>query len=468
VVSSHEDLTAKFLLKHLKYIQVEMLLRRKLLLLGIVLFVLLCSCLVASVDASSTWNKTYGGIGNDSARSLVATSDGGYAIAGVTDSFGAGSTDFWLVKTDANGVMEWNRTYGGTAEDEASSLVTTSDGGYAIAGTTDSFGAGEYNFWLVKTDALGNTQWNKTYGEANYGTYPSAASAQAVVTTSDGGYAIAGWKNYFIEEFKGMPLSVYFDSWLVKTDAFGEMQWNRTYGFELGNDYAYSLVATSDGGYAIAGSVASGAGDFWLVKTDANGVMEWNRTYGKEYTDCAFSLIRTSDGGYALAGGIDSVLNGGWDFWLVKTDAFGNMQWNQTYGGINVAMDWAWSLAATSDGGYAIAGITYSFGGGSGDVLLVKTDTLGNMEWNKTYGGGGYEEAYSVIATSDGGCAIAGCTSSFGVGGTDLWLVKADENGVIPEYSSWLVPSLVLTATAFIIINKKRLLHKRSKQPFPM
>jgi hypothetical protein len=250
--------------------------------------------------------------------------------------------------------------------------------------------------------------------------------------------------------------------------------WNETYG-GAGNDSARSLVETPDGGYAIAGwkKLSGGAffsfnyADFWLVKTDSLGNMQWNKTYDgtSGYDDCAYSLVETPDGGYALAGGIDSLLTGGWDFWLVKTDPFGNMEWNQTYGGIGVAMDWAWSLAATSDGGYVLAGITYSFGVPGANFYLVKTDTLGNMEWNKAYGGDLYEEAFSVIATSDGGYAVAGCANSFGAGGNDFWLAKADELGVIPEFSSWLVPALVLTATAFIIINKIRLFHKTSLKP---
>jgi hypothetical protein len=260
----------------------------------------------------------------------------------------------------------------------------------------------------------------------------------------------------------GLVLSALLCFSLVSS-AKASSNWNKTYG-GTGNDSARSLVATSDGGYAIAGATDSfGAGnaDFWLVKTDANGVMEWNRTYGGDahMNDCAYSLIATSDGGYAIAGELGDI-SGASDFWLVKTDAFGNMQWNQTYGELYVFMEAAYSLAATSDGGYVMAGTN-----GRNKLMMVKTDALGNMEWNKTYGEGPYEAPYSLVATSDGGCAIAGCISSLGAGGTDFWLVKADENGIIPEYSSWLVPALVLTAGAFIIINKKRLLNKHSQRP---
>jgi len=331
-------------------------LRRKILLVGMVLFVLLFCSLVVSVDAALMWSQTYGGTGYETAYSLVATSDGGYALAGETSSFGAEKGDFWLVKTDAFGNKEWNQTYGGTGRDWASSLVATSDGGYAIAGT---------------------------------------------------------WKNY--------------------------------------DDTVPSFEPVLDG-------------DFWLVKTDANGVMEWNRTYGGTGNDEAYSLVATSDGGYALAGTwnhTDSPY--GDEFWLIKTDAFGNMLWNTTYGA-TWGIERAYALVATADDGYAIAGYTTSFGGGSSDFWLIKTNASGQVAWNQTYGGLGSQNAYSVIQTSNGGYALTGYIDS-GAAGYDFWLVKTDEFGVVPEYSSWLIPALVLTATAFILINKKRLLRARSQRP---
>jgi hypothetical protein len=399
-----------------------MLLRRKLLLSGIVLFVLLCSSLVVSVDASSGWSQTYGGTGDDVAYSLIATADGGYALAGGP----------LFVKTDALGNARWNRTYDGSVQ----SLIATSDGGYAIGGYTSSSGAGYTDFWLAKTDASGNMQWNRTYGGA------LMDDAYSLVATSDGGYALAGetWSFGAGEN----------DFWLVKTDAMGNMEWNRTYG-GTGDDVAYSLVATSDGGYAIAGEQLSfGSSGAWLVKTDSSGNMQWNITYGGE-VDSFTSVVKTSDGGCALTGT---------GFWLVKIDALGNIQWNKTYVGTRIST--ANSLVATSDGGYAIAGTTGVWGQGwGGDFWLVKTDSFGNLQWNQTYGGTGNEWLYSLIATSDGGYAMAGWTESFGAGGKDMWLVKTNGNGFIPEYSSWVIPLLMLAVTASILINKKRLPLKR-------
>ncbi len=427
------------------------------------LSVLVCSSLIPSAKAASMWNSTYGGVGEDVAFSLVEVSDGGYAIAGVTTSFGVGAGDiaggdFWLVKTDVFGSIEWNRTYGELGFDVACSVISTLDGGFALAGSKGLWNdTGDGDFWLVKTDALGNMEWNRTYaGKEGDMTVLLAGSddiACSVIATSDGGYALAGTTNADFKSF--YPMNT--DFWLVKTDALGNMEWNKTYGGNV-SDEAYSLVATSDGGYAIAGVTASfGAGyrDFWLVKTDANGNMLWNRTYGGSDWDWAWSLVATSDGGYALAGYSNIS-----DFWLVKTDAFGNMLWNRTY---DRSWDGAYSLVATLDGGYAVAGNTVSPAGNY--FWLIKTDALGNEEWNQTYegsslGDGWWDWACSLVATLDGGYAIASYVASDV--SVDIRFVKTDEFGVVPEYSSWLVPALVLTATAFIILNKKRLRRKSS------
>jgi len=359
--------------------------------------------------AATDWNKTYGGTNRDQAHALVQTSDGGYAIAGNTLSFGAGYWDSWLVKTDSAGNAQWNKTYGGTSEDWADALVQTSDGGYAIAGYTLSYG-GVADFWLVKTDASGNAQWNKTYG----GT--SEDWAHALVQTSDGGYAIAGDTHSF-----GAGGN---DAWLVKTDTNGTVQWNKTYG-GTGNDGAYALVQTADGGYAIAGlsdSFGAGNDDFWLVRVDAAGNMIWDQTYGGTSDDWAYALVQTGDGGYGLAGYTTSFGAGYSDFWLIKTDANGNEGWNQTYGG--TSSDRAYALDETSDGGYALTGYTASFGAGGYDFWLVKVDAAGNMQWNNTYGGLSDDAAYALVQISGGGYALAGGTQSFGAGIDDFWLVK--------------------------------------------
>jgi hypothetical protein len=427
----------------LKDIHGETLLRRKLILSSTVLSVLLISSLVVLAEADSVmWYETYGGTRNDVASSLVETSDGGYAIIGYTESFGAIEYDFLLVKTDGYGHIEWNKIYGGAEIDFGLSIVETSDGGYAIAGSTSSFGIDNSDFWLIKTDGTGNVEWNRTYGGTEW------EYAYSLVATPDGGYAIAG------------------GSLLVKTDEFGNVEWNQTF-----SGSAHSLVVTSDGGYALVGDIIIIPEDCmdprwipydcWLAKTDASGNLEWNQTYAEADDDRAWSLVETSDGGYAVGGSTSSFGAGGYDFWLIKTDSCGNVEWNQTYGGANE--DFAHCLVKTPDGGYALTGYTKSFGAGDRDFWLVKTDGFGSIEWDQTYGGTAEDMANSMIATSDGGYAIAGGTYSFGVEGGNFWLLKSDESGIIPECSSWIAPSL-LFIVIIVLISKRRLLHPRSQE----
>jgi hypothetical protein len=203
--------------------------------------------------------------------------------------------------------------------------------------------------------------------------------------------------------------------------------WAQNYG-EGEDDIARTLIQTSDGGYAFGGETASyGAGysDFWLVKTDSNGITQWNRTYGGENYDDAFALIQTPDSGYALAGGTDSYGAGGIDSWLVKTDSNGITQWIRTYGGAE--RDAAHALLQTTDGGYALAGWTESYGAGSADCWLVKTDSNGRSQWNQTYGGKDYDYAFALIQTTDENYVLAGATTSYGARGYDSWLVKMEE-----------------------------------------
>ena len=401
------------------------------------------------VHAAAMWNQTYGGPDDDYGYSVVETSDGGYAIAGETLSFGAGSSDVWLVKINATGHMEWNQTYGGPSLDTVLSVLETSDGGYMVAGYTVSFGAGGADVWLIKTNATGTVQWNQTYGG------PNNDVGWSVVETGDGGYAIAGRTDSY-----GAGGA---DFWLIKTNATGTVQWNQTYGGP-DDDQGVSMVETSDGGYTIIGytySFGAGGHDIWLVKTNATGTVQWNQTYGGLGDDYGRSVAQTSDGGYMVASFTDSFGAGGYDFWLVRTDAAGMVQWNQTYGG--TGDDVVRSVIKTSDEGYAIAGVTDSYGDGRGDVWLVKIDAAGMVQWNQTYGGPSGDEGSFVVETVDGGYAIVGFTWSYGAGLADTWLIKTDEDGIVPE-AAWIILPLLVVATVSILISKKKLLRKRSKE----
>jgi predicted secreted protein len=397
------------------------------------LFSFACSIAVCPCASAATmWDKTYGGTGDDTGTGdTVQTSDGGYAISGDTNSSGAGGLDFWLIKADAAGNMLWNKTYGGALDEVTGGMCQISDGGYAIAGYTTSFGAGGQDFYLVRTDADGRAYWARTYGGAG------DEYAMTVVQTFDGGYAMVGFTDSFGAGGQ--------DFYLVKTDASGNMQWNKTYGGN-GTDYGYTVVQTSDGGYALAGQTTSfGAGsqDFWLIKTDANGNMQWNKTYGDTGIDAAQNMVKSSDGGYAIVGYTTSF--GGYKVYLVKTDASGNIQWNKTYATTSVEI--GIHGIQTADGGYAMVGWNYVNGQ---DFILIKTDASGNIQWNMTYGETGIENGYALLQASDGGYVLTGNTNSFGAGGTDIWLVKTDEFGVVPE--GLTIGVMLLLSTIAVIV----------------
>ncbi len=377
-----------------------------------VLFALL---LVSFGQAQQRWTKTYGGTYDDYGYSVQQDSDSGYVITGYTTSFGAGYADVYLVKTDASGDTLWTRTFGGTQGDDGYSVKQTSDGGYIIAGLTYSFGAGGSDVYLIKTNASGDTLWTRTYG----GTGIDAS--YCVQQTSDGGYIVAGQTNSFGADSQNV--------YLIKTNAAGDTLWTRTYGGN-GNDWAYSVQQTSDSGYIIAGTTSSFGAHrekVYLIKANASGDTLWTRTYGGTNNDYGYSVQQTSDGGYIVAGQTYSFGAGGLDVYLIKTNAHGDTLWTRTYGG--TGDDHGFSVQQTSDGGYIIVGFTTSFGAGGEDVYLIGTNASGDTLWTRTFGGTQDEEARSVRQTLDGGYVIAAYTGSFGAGGKDVYVIKTDASG---------------------------------------
>jgi hypothetical protein len=372
--------------------------------------------IIPATSPSPHFCKAIGGKNDDDGNSLIQTSDGGYLIAGYTESFGEGEADVYVVKLDAKGNLQWTRTIGGPGYEIGYSLIQTSDGGYAIAGESSSFGAGEADVYVIKLDANGNLQWTKTIGG------PASEVGSSLIQTSDGGYVIAGFTNSF-----GAGEA---DVYVVKLDASGNLQWTKTIGGPKG-DWGFSLIQTSDGGYAIAGATQSfGAGewDVYVVNLDAKGNLQWTKSIGGPAGEIGFSLIQTSDGGYAITGATTSFGAGGTDVYVVKLDAKGNLQWTKTIGG--PADEIGFSLIQTSDGGYAITGATTSFGAGGTDVYVIKLDANGKPQWTKTIGAKNEKLVNSsIIQTSDGSYVIAGTTRSFGPGGRDVYVVKLDKNG---------------------------------------
>ena len=310
------------------------------------------------------WTRTYGGSEIDQACCVQQTMDEGYIIAGETRSFGLGSIDVWLIKTDLFGDTLWTRTFGGGSGDGARFVRQTLDGGYIIAAWTNSFSAGYLDIWLIKTDSKGDTLWTKTFGGTGID------DASSVQQTLDEGYIIAGGTESFS--------SSSFDVWLIKTNSFGDTLWTKTYGGVAGEGAA-AVQQTSDDGYILAGvttSFGSGLADVWLIKTNSFGDTVWTKSYGGSNDDGAWSVQQTLDGGYIIAGATSSFSAGYDDVWLIKTNSFGDTLWTRTYGGIGG--DRASCVEQTLDDGYILVGVTSSFGSGLSDIWLIKTDGMGN------------------------------------------------------------------------------------------
>ena len=400
-----------------------------------ILLILLC---LPMIGFGQGWEKTFGGLASDYGYSVEQTNDGGYIITGFTASFGNGDEDVYLIKTDANGIEQWNKTYGGTSIDFGNFVHQTIDGGYIIVGHSESYGNGR-EIYLIKTDANGIEQWNNTFGLTGY------QMGLCVQQTSDGGFIISG--TTALPDVAGPS-----DALLIKTDGNGTVQWSNTFG-GVENEGSYSVQQTTDGGYIITGftySFGNGGADVYLLKTDGNGIEQWNKTFGGVNNDFSFCIKQTDDGGYIITGATESFGNGLRDLYLIKTDGNGIEQWTQTFGGID--FEEGRSILQTSDGGYIILGTTESFGNGQKDVYLVKTDDNGIEQWNKTYGGTNNEWGFSVDQTNDGGYIITGSTYTFGNGDSDTYLIKTDGSGnVTSTFNIPIIPNRKLEKTVDIL-----------------
>jgi hypothetical protein len=377
---------------------------------------------LASVGEASgkvCFERTYGGTDFDYGRSVRQTSDGGYIVTGETHSFGIGWGDMLLMKVDSLGDTLWFKTYGGSMYDCGRAVIETAEGGYLVAGETQSFGAGGNDFYVVRTDSLGNALWSRTYGG---GEYDCAYSVREAVD----GYVIVGETGSF--EAGGQ------DIYLVKVDFLGNLSWDETYG-GAGSERGFSIDETHDNGYVIAGytsSYGSGGDDMYLVRTDDMGNVAWTQTYGTSSTEWGRSVEETADSGFMIAG--ETRASGVYDFYLVKTDSAGNTVWDFTYGG--TSHDRCMSAQETFDRGCVMTGYTLSFGAGDYDVYLVKTNLSGGIVWARTYGGINDDRGVFIQQTQDTGFIVTGYTESFGAGSYDVYLIKVGPDGIVARYDA--------------------------------
>lgn len=418
------------------------------------------------------WQQSLGGNGYDQATSIQQTTDGGYIVAGISNSINGDVTghhgdffsfDCWVAKLSAAGAIQWQRSLGGS-KNEGDILGSTvysvrqvADGGYIVAGSSKSDdgditghhpGGGEednHDYWLVKLSTAGDIQWQKSLGGS------LNDHAFSVEPTNDGGYIVAGYSFSNDGDVAGHhgdeedPLE---DCWVVKLDGTGTLQWQQSLGGTF-HDQAFSIKQTADNGYIVAGYTVSNDGDvsgnsgdsYWIVKLGTSGNLEWQKALGGTGVDKAHAIQQTTDGGYIIAGasssdnGDVSGNHGGYDYWVVKTDATGNIEWQKALGGTED--DIAYDVQQTADGGYIVAGYTQSGNGdvnnshGASDYWIVKLGSSGNLEWQKALGGTGNEVAYAIRQTTGGGFVIAGWASStdgdvtLNKGGIyDYWIVK--------------------------------------------
>lgn len=371
-------------------------------------------CIGYAAEEILTWDKTFGGIEVDMANSIIQTEDGGYAVAGYTWSKGAGRQDFWVVKLYEDGSIEWDRTFGGSAADVIYSIIQTEDRGYAVAGKTKSIASGE-KAWVIKLNTRGNKVWDNTFAKR------TDDEIFSIIQTKDGGYAVCG--------YTGAKDWGEVDCWVIKLDKTVNTVWDKIFG-GIGWDETNTILQTEDGGYVVFGFVQSkneGREDGWIAKLDENGEIVWDKAFGGSQNDEVFSGIKTADGGYAVCGYTESKGAGGYDAWIVKFDENGEMIWDKAFGGIEAEV--ANSIIQTRDGGYALAGYTWSKGVGREDAWMIKLDENGEVIWDKTFGGSNEDVARCIIQAEDGGYVLAGYTESKGAGRYDVWVIKLDEKG---------------------------------------
>ncbi len=375
---------------------------------GVLLCCLGLAVLCRAQAPDTLWMRGLGGDRADFGYSIEGTPDGGFIIAGITSSYGAGDGDVWLVKLDGEGGVEWTRTYGGENREEGRYAVPAPDGGYIIVGMTESYGSGGADLWLLKTDISGALIWSRTEGGAG------DELGNFVQVTSDGGIIAAG------RTTSGSGKD--YDVFLLKTDLAGNKQWTAVLGGD-GDDLGYTVCETEDGDYLVAGytnSFGAGGADLYLICTDYLGNLLWHRTYGGFGQDYGGYLLPTSDGGYLVCGETHSFGSGSGDLWLLKVDSAGEEQWQCLAGG--AYLDGGYQVIPGIEGGYLAVGWTVSLAPPGGDAFLVKVSADGNQEWARGFGGIGADRALGIAVGRDDQQFVTGYTRDPDDGDYDLMI----------------------------------------------
>ncbi len=381
----------------------------------------LCCWLYSMALHAQGWEKLYGGVEAEAGYAVVETFDGGFVVAGWTESFGASGQDLYLFKTDSAGQELWSRTFGGPGDDRAYGLVETADSGFALIGHTDKGGSQGKDIWLLRVNQSGDSLWSEHYGSAG------DDHGYDLALDTDEGFVLTGFSS-------GMG----GDLVIIKTDPNGNAVWTKTYG-GAGLDIGNSVRVVGQQGYIIAGmttSFGSGDPDLYLVRVDVSGDSLWTRAIGGLGQEYGQSLVVTADSGFAIAGYINNYDIQKNDVYLVRTDSLGNLQWHYSYGG--TGEDQGYGLVAVSTGGFAISGYTTSYGNEAGDMLLLTTDPNGIEEWTRTYGGSIGDKGLSIAPTRDKGYIMAGYKWGFHT--YDCYLVKTDSAGTTCSAQACILP----------------------------
>lgn len=375
--------------------------------------IVMAAATILAVSASAQeviWSENHGGQYNESGRAGLATSDGGYLVLGNTYSMGSGEYDLYLVKIGAAGDTVWTRTYGGSKAEAGFDLIKTDGENYLLIGSTRSYGNGKRDVYLVKVNSYGDLLWSKTYGGAE------DDEGRSIRSTSDGGFIIGG--------STGSSGAGYNDVYLLKIDSLGDTIWTRTYGGG-GGESGYAVREAIGGGYIAIGATGSfgeGYSSVYVVRVDAVGDSVWAGAYGGTGADFGYSMVGTPDRGFLLAGATASFGAGYSDAYLIKIDSLGLVEWERTYGGS--WEDRAYGVFRNADGNYMLIGATQSFGSGGNDIYLVKIAPTGDTIWTNTYGGTEADYGHAIFQEPQFDYIVVGETGSYSSGGTDLYVIK--------------------------------------------